>query len=1597
MNSTAAAADIAIIGMSALFPKAKDLQAYWQNILNKVDAITEAPDDWALPYFDPQSAENDRIYTRQGGFLGELAEFNPLEFGIMPNSVDGGEPDHFLALRLAWEALRDAGYLERPFNRERTGIILGRGTYINRGYNTLLQHGQIVDQTLGLLQQILPEMGEETLGQLREQLKASLPPFTAEMAPGLVPNVIAGRIANRLDIKGPNYIVDAACASSLVAVDAAIKELQGGRCDLVLAGGVHASTPPQINMIFCQLQALSHGGIKPFSQAADGTLLGEGLGILALKRLPDAERDGDRIYAVLKGVGASSDGKALGLLAPRLEGEVLALERAYSAGGVAPETVGLIEAHGTGIPLGDHTEVQSLTQLFGPRSSLLPHCALGSVKSMIGHCIPAAGAASLIKTALALYHKVLPPTLCEEIAPSLEIQKTPFYINTEPRPWIHGRTDAPRRAGVNAFGFGGVNAHAVLEEYTAPHPQPLKHLHRDWPSELLVFAARDRQSLLSQVQQVQEFLASQPQLSLAALAQTLAAALPQQGEERLAVVAADSADCQKKLAQVLDKLAAAEGQSWQSRNGIYFASGSSLAAPEKTALLFPGEGSQYPNMLADLCLHFPQVRSWFDFLDRTFEKQRDLPPSSFIFPPPSLSLMPEERRQAEEQLFNMDLASETVFTASMAIYGLLQELGVRGAIAAGHSTGENTALIASETIKLAQPERLGEVMQHLNRIYRDLVAEDAIPKGALLSIGATAPEFLSQLLEKFDGRLYLAMHNCPNQAIVFGSASDIEAAVGQVQEVGGICSLLPFDRAYHTPLFAGVSEAFESFYEALEVAPSPMRLYSCASASAFPQQPQAIRALAASQWCSRVRFWETIENLYHQEGIRTFIEVGPSNNLTGFVADILRQQEHLALPSNHQRKSGLSQLQNLLGCLFVHGAQLNFTPLYRQRDLQLLDWHSPPSVRVEAAKSTNLVLDLTMPLMRLSPEFAEQMRAQVKTHLQTATAASLDSAALSSQTAGEELPLPEPAASSPALLQAPTPLPDLSGAQLPEGQGAAPAAAGSFSPDSQSPETYPPQPVSPSSIEPEDLWQAQLAVANPPLGSDVYLSLMQQHFDLVQDFLASQGRIATQLFTHQFSAPQMSAASLNGSEYQRLAGIPAPEVQANPFPLLGQIQRQEAGFLYSERRFTLEEDIFLYDHTIGGRLSQYQPELIPLPVIPFTVSLEMLAEAAVYLTGNQYLAVGIEDMRGYRWLALDRGELLLGIQAQLLPDGEPSFPQVKVQLFQRTSSEVVGRHLVFEGTVNLAAQFPQAPPPMPFQLQQPSASRWSDEQLYKTGMFHGPRFQGVTHIRGWDLQGIEAELKVIAIDDFFRNLPHATFQIDAGLLDAAGQLVGYWVSEQFGTDFNVFPFRVTAFQQYEPPLPPGSEILCRGIMGFVSEWQTVAHFDFLDASGRVVARLEGWQDRYFNIPHAYYQCRLHPQIAYLSELGTVTEAGQICRQLEPFPEGFLDDSWSIWKRVLAHLTLNAAEREFWYGLPEKGIERTDWLLGTIAAKDAIRQWAEQSFQLSLAPVDVEILPDATGKLQLRCPQLEALTASLPEIAIKQAASGEVVAICQATA
>lgn len=938
--SAAQNGDIAIVGMAGLFPQAENLTAYWANILGKRDAIAEPLPDWnADRFYEPVAEtgheddsrggylERAKIYTRRGGFLRELSRFNARAFGIMPVSVASGEPDQFHALDLAKAALQDAQLGENDYRPEATGIILGHGIHPNRASVNGVQHGMIVDQMLDLLAAALPEISDEGRRELRKQLKSELLPMDADSIPGLVPNMMTGRIANRLNLMGPNYIIDAACASSLIAVEHAMQELRLGRADLMLAGGVNTSTPPLVHMVFCELGALSRQSrIRPFAAGADGTLLGEGGGILALKRRDDALRAGDRIYAVLKAIGQSSDGRAKGLMAPRLEGEVLAMRRAWQQAGLDPASVGLIEAHGTGIPLGDETEVQALRQVLGERRGCLPDVALGSVKSMIGHCIPAAGAASLIKTALALYHRVLPPTLCDEARADLTAAgKGRLYLNTETRPWIHGGP-TPRRAGVNAFGFGGINTHAILEEAPGQDSEPLSaFLGRRWKSsnELFLFAQPDRPALLQQVEQVRGRLQSVRELDLRALAAELWRQRGQRGEggERLAVVAEDRRALEKRLAGALNKLADPARDRLQTRDGVYF---SARPAEGRVALLFPGENSQYSDMLRDLAVEFPEVRRWFDFLDGLYPGERDLAPSQAIFPPPT-GLNAEDRSWLQVQLQGMELGSESVFAADQALFALLTTFGIHAEALLGHSTGENAALVASGVIRLDQAG-VGACIRRMNALYRELESAGAIPDGKLLSVGALTLQEAQDVL-KLDARLHLTMDNCSNQFILFGPAEAIAAAHAALKQRGGFCTELALDRGYHTPLMAPMAEAFRALFADVDFAPTDRVLYSCVTAEPFPVEVEAIRDTAAAQYTRPVRFRESIEHLY-RDGVRVFIEVGPESHLTAFVRDILRNRPHVAASCDDRRRGADQQLRHLLGQLFAHGVPVDLNPLY---------------------------------------------------------------------------------------------------------------------------------------------------------------------------------------------------------------------------------------------------------------------------------------------------------------------------------------------------------------------------------------------------------------------------------------------------------------------------------------------------------------------------------------------------------------------------------------------------------------------------------------------------------------------------------------------
>ena len=625
-SGAAKPADIAIVGMSAIMPGAPNLRRFFENILDKTSSVTEVPADrWpAERYFDADRAAPDKVVSKWGGFLPDVP-FDPMRYGIPPASVGAIDPAQLLALVAAEAALADAGLVDAPpALRRRAAVILG----FTGGLGELgLQYAARAE-----LARALPDTPAETLD--------FLPDWTSDSFAGLLPNVIAGRIANRFDLCGSNFVVDAACATSLAALRQGVMELESGRSDLVLCGAVEAGQGPFAFTCFSKAHALSpRGRCRAFDGAADGTALGEGIAMLVLRRLVDAQAAGDRIYAVIKGIDGSSDGRARGLMAPRPEGQRLALDRAYAQAGYSPETVALFEAHGTGTVAGDAAEIESLSALLAAHGAAPRSAAIGSVKTLIGHAEGAAGLAGVIKAALALHHRVLPPHAGVE-TPNAALGDGALALYATARPWLASPT-APRRAGVSAFGFGGANYHVALQEHAGTAelqspPGTTRPAVRDqWPSELFVWRAADRAALAALAAAGLAALEARGRPPLGGLARALWQVLGH-GPATLAIVAGSHDELARLLGEALGRLG--EPSDKPLPPSLYL-SGTPLATDGRVAMLFAGQGSQVPDMGAALAANFPEVAAALDDADAivaatpTYRGRHDPRLSRLIFPP----------------------------------------------------------------------------------------------------------------------------------------------------------------------------------------------------------------------------------------------------------------------------------------------------------------------------------------------------------------------------------------------------------------------------------------------------------------------------------------------------------------------------------------------------------------------------------------------------------------------------------------------------------------------------------------------------------------------------------------------------------------------------------------------------------------------------------------------------------------------------------------------------------------------------------------------------------------------------------------------------
>lgn len=912
---------IAVIGMSCMFPQANDLEQFWQNIINKVDSITEVPAthfDWRK-YYDADPQAPDKVISKWGGFLADII-FDPARYGIPPSSLSAIDPMQVLVLESAREALLDAGYSQRKFPKKRTSVVVA-----NAG------HGPIT--ALYSLRSMLGWKLDDLDPEAKKQLEADLPKWTEDSFAGYLGNVTAGRVANRFDLGGINFAIDAACASSLAALYVAIADLRAKTSDVVLLGAADTHNQPGDYLSFSKTHALSpQGRCKTFDSSADGIVISEGIAMLVLKRLSDAERDGDRIYSVIRGIGGSSDGRDFSLTAPRPDGQVVALERAYINAGISPATVELIEAHGTGTVAGDRAEVEALTKVFSRAGASLENCAIGSVKTNIGHTKAAAGLASLIKVSKSLYHKVMPATInVNEPNPACKFGEGPFYLNTDYRPWINSTAGTPRRASVSAFGFGGTNFHAVLEEYVPAvrlDESPVMHA---WPSELFIWksktAAQLGKALSKMLPDIEAAVAQRKYESgatsyegrvLLKLATRCYIKSLESGKNDsvLSIVASSFEDLTKKINRAIEHLSK-ENCGDLAQQDIHFASEPKTL---KTCFLFPGQGSQKVDMLKELGLYFPEIRRTIEEADGTFNDLLPLPLSKYIYPPKSLSN--EQRQKQQEQLTSTHIAQPAVGLCDLAMMRLLSTLGVTPDMVAGHSYGEYVALHAAGYISETD---LLHISAERGRLLAGCAADNP---GAMAAVAADG-DTVAAVIRSIPGA-YVANFNAPQQTIISGNVDSVERALEVFQSQGIACKKIPVSAAFHTPLMESATKPLMSALQKIEFGTPTLPVFANSTAAIYPRDSAAAIEQLSEHIVKPVNFAQQLTAMY-EAGARIFVEVGPGAVLTGLTQATLKNSDAIAVATDGFGRNSLGNFLNVLATLLAHGVAVDLGKLFWSR------------------------------------------------------------------------------------------------------------------------------------------------------------------------------------------------------------------------------------------------------------------------------------------------------------------------------------------------------------------------------------------------------------------------------------------------------------------------------------------------------------------------------------------------------------------------------------------------------------------------------------------------------------------------------------------
>jgi malonyl CoA-acyl carrier protein transacylase len=909
MENTAYRA-IAIVGAGAVLPDAPDVPAFWTNVKSGRYSITEVnPDRWdpAL-YYDPDPAAPDKTYSKIGGWVREHS-WDPMKWhmAIPPRVVDAMDDAQKWAISSTREALADYGYPGRPLDTDRTAVILGNAMAGEKHYLTAFrayfpEYARELKECISY--STLPEgVRRDIARELHHRIGRHLPEITEDSMPGELANCIAGRIANIFNFHGPNYVTDAACASAMAAISSAAKGLIERDFDVAITGGIDRNMGAPTFIKFCKIGALSGTGTRPYAEGADGFVMGEGVVIFILKRLADAERDGDRIYAVLRGIGGSSDGKGKGITAPNPIGQKLCIERAWVNAGISPGLVTLMEGHGTSTRVGDVVEVNSMAGVLSGFPLRAGSVALGSVKSNIGHLKGAAGAAGLLKTILALRDRVLPPSVkCDRPNPDIDFAHCPLYVNRELKPWTPNG-DGIRRAGVSAFGFGGTNFHMVVEEHI-PHRLTANGKHSVMVEDLPKSAKPPLRGTHVVGAPTEAALVDR----LRSIPRNLAPAPPSPAElgapERIAIDYADAADLVAKSAKALHAFQSGQPAAWRAlrAQGIFRGSG---PAP-KVAFLFTGQGSQYINMLRDLRAAEPIVARTFDEADRIMTPLLGKPLSEFIFID---AADPKAVEQAEADLRQTAITQPAVLTCDIALTRLLAAYGIRPDMTMGHSLGEYGALVAAGALPFA------DALEAVSARGREMTRVSMADNGRMAAVFAPLEE-IERILKTVSGYVVVANINSATQAVIGGASGAVAQAVSIFQQAGYNAVELPVSHAFHTEIVAPASEPLRRVLERMHLTPARIPTVTNVTGRFYPAEKSEMLDTLARQIASPVQFVQGLHTLY-QAGARVFVEVGPKKALHGFVEDVL--PDALPLFTNHPKFGDIPSFNQALCGLYAAG------------------------------------------------------------------------------------------------------------------------------------------------------------------------------------------------------------------------------------------------------------------------------------------------------------------------------------------------------------------------------------------------------------------------------------------------------------------------------------------------------------------------------------------------------------------------------------------------------------------------------------------------------------------------------------------------------